>query len=155
MWEQRQQRLQTSTRIGLTWEIPVLVVLVVVMVLLMTPLLGQGIASLLWTGQWAWPNDIRAALGGLLNGETGAGFAPDREAPPSAAVWGFTVASYVIAFAAMAGCAAVSWHTLGPGAPRGLAAGRQAGAVLGVAALRGRGSTIRPDLSHRQRKVER
>jgi len=130
-------------------EFKVAVLLGGIFVLLITPLIVQGIVAWTTSGDLALPDGhLLDAYGGLLHGKFGAGL-PHGVAnalPQDTVMWVLTVVGEVV----MLGAAVVAGMRMrdltGANARHGLATPAQAADALGLPRLRMNAAVIRPDL---------
>jgi hypothetical protein len=137
-----------------TWDIPLGVVLVILMMLVCGVHLGRGIANV-WAGAgWAFPRRVELfrSLPAVLRGDAAAG--PDglngSVSSPSA-VWMWAVGTEVMLLAVGVFILKVVLDRWGPGRLRGMASRGEAEGLLGVTRLRKVRSVVRPDLYGRNR----
>jgi hypothetical protein len=132
-----------------TWEIPLGVVLVILIVLVCGVHLGRGIANVLGGAGWAFPTRIELfrSLPVVLAGEAAAGLAgPHGPISSSSAVWMWVVATEVMLLAVSVLLLKLVVDRWGPGRMRGMASRGEAEWLLGVTRLRKVRSVVRPDL---------
>ena len=135
-----------------TWEIPLGIVLVILMVLVCGVHLGRGIANV-WAGAgWAFPTRVELfrSLPAVMAGDAAAGL-DGLNGPLSSpsAVWMWVVATEVMLLAVFVLKLVVDrW---GPGRLRGMASRGEAERLLGVTRLRKVRSVVRPDLYGKNR----
>ena len=132
-----------------TWEIPLGVALVILMVLVCGVHLGRGIANV-WAGAgWAFPTraELFRSLPAVLRGDAAAGL-DGLNGPLSSlsAVWTWVVATEALLLAVSALLLKLVVDRWGPGRIRGMASRGEAERLLGVTRLRKVRSVVRPDL---------
>jgi hypothetical protein len=137
-----------------TWEIPLGIVLVILIVLVCGVHLGRGIANV-WAGAgWAFPRRVELfrSLPAVLRGDAAAGI-DGLNGPLSSpsAVWMWAVATEVMLLAVGVLLLRLVLDRWGPGRPRGMASRGEAERLLGVTRLRKVRSVVRPDLYRRNR----
>jgi hypothetical protein len=132
-----------------TWEIPLGIVLVILMVLVCGVHLGRGIANVLAGAGWAFPTRVELfrSLPAVLRGDAAAGL-NGLNGPLSSpsAVWTWAVATEVMLLAVSVWLSKLVLDRWGPGRPRGMASRGEAERLLGVTRLRKIRSVVRPDL---------
>jgi hypothetical protein len=137
-----------------TWEIPLGVVLVILMVLVCGVHLGRGIANVLAGADWAFPTRVELfrSLPAVLRGDAAAGL-DGLNGPLSSpsAVWMWAVATEVMLLAVGVWLSKLVLDRWGPGRLRGMASRGEAERLLGVTRLRKVRSVVRPDLYGRNR----
>lgn len=146
---ERSRRDRFSNRVPLTWEIPAFTALIGLFLLLVTPLLVQGLAALVAAGEFAWPNqDLITAYVGLFHGHFGAGLPSHARAalPADAVMWLLTVLGEVVVFGAAVVVGLWMRDLAGWNVRHGLATATQASEALGLPRLRANAAIIRPDL---------
>ena len=137
-----------------TWEIPLGVVLVILMVLVCGVHLGRGIANV-WAGAgWALPTRVELfrSLPAVLRGDAAAGL-DGLNGPVSSpsAVWTWAVATEVMLLAVGVWLSKLVLDRWGPGRPRGMASHGEVQRLLGVTRLRKVRRVVRPDLYGKNR----
>ena len=137
-----------------TWEIPLGVVLVILMVLVCGVHLGRGIANALGGAGWAFPRRVELfrSLPAVLRGDAAAGL-DGLNGPLSSpsAVWTWAVATEVMLLAVGVWLSKLVLDRWRPGRPRGMASRGEAERLLGVTRLRRVRSVVRPDLYGKDR----
>jgi hypothetical protein len=139
-----------------TWEIPVGIVLVILLVLVCGVHLGRGIANVLTGAGWAFPGrvDLFRSLPDVLRGDAGAGLDDlDRYMPSPATLWTWTVVTEVMLLAVCVFVLKMVLDRWGPGRMRGMASRGEAERLLGVTRLRKVRSVVRPDLYGKRRHL--
>ena len=141
-----------------TWEIPLGIVLVMLVVLVCGVHLGRGIANV-WAGAgWAFPRRVELfrSLPAVLRGDAAAGL-DGLNGPVSSpsAVWTWAVATEVMLLAVGVWLSKLVLDRWGPGRPRGMASRGEAERLLGVTRLRKVRSVVRPDLYRKNRDANR
>jgi hypothetical protein len=132
-----------------TWEIPLGIVLVILMLLACGVHLGRGIANLLAGAGWAFPTRVELfrSLPAVLRGDAAAGL--DGLLGPMAspsAVWTWVVATELMLLAVPVFALKLVLDRWGPGRLRGMASRGEAERLLGVTRLRKVRTVVRPDL---------
>lgn len=147
------QHQRRSNPYPLTWEIPVLVLVGVLLVAVLGVHTGRGLATLVAGHGWTWPDPLELfrSLPALLAGDLTAGLPPGRlpvaaHAPLTVAV----VITELVALTALVVAARPVLDRWGPQRLRGMATPTQADAVLGVRHLHQVRHLIRPDLYPRK-----
>jgi hypothetical protein len=118
-------------------------------VVLITPLVVQGLLGWAVAGYFAWPNrHLLDAYAGLLRGHFGAGLAHGIAAklPSDAVMWLLVLIGEAVAIGATVVVGLWMRDATGASSRHGLATATQAAEALGLAALRKRADQIRPDL---------
>jgi hypothetical protein len=137
-----------------TWEIPLGIVLVILMVLVCGVHLGRGIANV-WAGAGrAFPTRVELfrSLPAVLRGDAAAGLdGLNGSLSSPSAVWTWAVATEVMLLAVGVWLLKLVVDRWGPGRLRGLASRSEAELLLGVTRLRKVRSVVRPDLYGRNR----
>ena len=153
MERSRHDRFRTQT-VPLTWEIPVLVALAGLVIVMLTPLLVQGLVCWTLAGGFAWPHDLTAALLAIGRGEFGVGLQPRtaKVLPPAPVMWVASAAGEVIALGAATIVGVRLRGLIGPSFGHGLATAPQAAEALGLRRLRRNAAVIRPDLYPRHHR---
>ena len=137
-----------------TWEIPVGIALVILLVLVCGVHLGRGIANVLTGAGWAFPGrvDLFRSLPDVLRGDAGAGLDDlDRYMPSPATLWTWTFVTEVMLLAVCVFVLKMVLDRWGPGRMRGMASRGEAERLLGVTRLRKVRSVVRPDLCGKRR----
>jgi len=132
-----------------TWEIPVGIALVILLVLVCGVHLGRGIANVLTGAGWAFPGrvDLFKSLPDVLRGDAGAGLDDhDGYMPSPATPWTWTVVTEVMLLAVCVFVLKMVLDRWGPGRMRGMASRGEAERLLGATRLRKVRSVVRPDL---------
>ena len=131
-----------------TYEIPLAIVLLLVLLTVLGVHTGRAVANLIAGGGWGWPpaTELFTSLPGLLRGDAGAGLTdPGVVAGPGALrTWVLTTQALNLT-----GClilSVVAYRRWGPGRLRGMANRAQAAALLGLPRLSKHRAIIRPDL---------
>jgi len=137
-----------------TWEIPVGVALVILLVLVCGVHLGRGIANVLAGAGWAFPGhaDLFRSLPDVLGGDAGAGLDDlngSRSSP--ATLWTWVVLVEVMLLAVCVFALKMILDRWGPGRMRGVASRGEAERLLGATRLRKVRSVVRPDLYGKRR----
>ena len=137
-----------------TWEIPVGIALVILLVLVCGVHLGRGIANVLTGAGWAFPGrvDLFKSLPDVLRGDAGAGLDDlDGYMPSPATLWTWTVVTEVMLLAVCVFVLKMVLDRWGPGRMRGMASRGEAERLLGARRLRKVRSVVRPDLYGKRR----
>jgi hypothetical protein len=137
-----------------TWEIPLGIALVILMVLVCGVHLGRGIANVLGGAGWAFPRRVELfrSLPAVLRGDAAAGLAGLNGSLSSpTAVWTWVVATEAVLLAVGAFLLKLVVDRWGPGRLRGMASRGEAERLLGVTRLRKVRSVVRPDLYRKNR----
>jgi hypothetical protein len=138
-----------------TWEIPLGIVLVILIVLVCGVHLGRGIANVLAGAGWAFPTRVELfrSLPAVLRGDAAAGL-DGLNGPLSSpsAVWRWAVATEVMLLAVSVLLLKLVVDRWGRGRLRGMASRGEAERLLGVTRLRKVRSVVRPDLYERNRE---
>lgn len=144
--------LQTDRRhdpYPLTWEIPVGVLTLWLVLAALGTHLGRGLANLAAGAGWTWPagRALFTSLPSTLTGNATAGLhpAPELPAPPSS-VLGWVIATQLVLLTALVAATVVILRRWGPGRIRGMATPTEAELTLGLTRLRAASRIIRPDL---------
>jgi hypothetical protein len=148
MERSRRDRFATNT-VPLTWEIPAAVILAGLFVILLTPLVVQGIVGWATSGEFAWPTKhLLDAYGGLLHGHFGAGLRPGvaEGLPPDPVMWLLTVLGEVLVMGAAVVLGLWMREVTGTNSRHDLATSTKAAEALGLPRLRRSAAVIRPDL---------
>jgi hypothetical protein len=132
-----------------TWELPLGVALVILMVLACGIHLGRGIANV-WAGTgWAFPTRVELfrSLPAVLAGDAAAGL-DGLNGPLSSpsALWAWVVATEVMLLALSVLVLKLVLDRWGPGRLHGMASRGEAERLLGVTRLRKVRTVVRPDL---------
>jgi hypothetical protein len=132
-----------------TWEIPLSIALVILMVLVCGVHLGRGIANV-WAGAgWAFPRRVELfrSLPAVLRVDAAAGLdGLNGPLPSPSAVLTWAVATEVVLLAVGVWLSKLVLDRWGPGRPRGMASRGEAERLLGVTRLRKVRSVVRLDL---------
>jgi hypothetical protein len=137
-----------------TWEIPLSIALVILMVLVCGVHLGRGIANV-WAGAgWAFPRRVELfrSLPAVVGGDVAAGLDGFNGslASPSA-LWMWVAATELMLLAVGALLLKLVLDRWGPGRLRGMASRGEAERLLGISRLRKVRSVVRPDLYGKNR----
>jgi hypothetical protein len=139
----------TTNRVPLTWEIPAAVIFAGLFLILVTPLVVQGLVGFATSGEFAWPTEhLLDGYGGLLHGHFGAGLRRDVAAglPPDPVMWALTILGEVLVLGAAVVVGLWMREVTGSNSRHGLATATQAAQALGLPRLRKSAAVIRPDL---------
>lgn len=148
MERSRRDRLNSHS-IPLTWDLPLLMGMVVVALVSMTPLVVQGFVCFVVAGDFVWPTgEWPTALLGLAHGHFAVGLPAGVAGalPAHEVLWAATAVAEIAALCGVAVVASRVRELLGMGTRRGLATRAQARDALGVAVLRRKAAVVRPDL---------
>ena len=132
-----------------TWEIPLGIVLVILMVLVCGVHLGRGIANVLAGAGWVFPTRVELfrSMPAVLAGDAAAGLdGLNGSVSSPSAVWMWVVATEVMLLAVGVFILKLVLDRWGPGRLRGVASRGEAERLLGVTRLRKVRSVVRPDL---------
>src|SRR5215203_3273967 len=122
-----------------TWEIPVGVVLMILMMLVCGVHLGRAIANVLAGAGWAFPErtELFPSLPGVLRGDAGAGLTDlNGHFPSPMTFWACVVATELMLIAVCALLLKLVLGRWGPSRMRGMASSAEAERLLGVTRLR-------------------
>lgn len=148
MERSRRDRFSTPAP-PVTWEIPAAVIGAGLFLIVIMPLVVQGIVGWATSGQFAWPTShLLDAYGGLVHGHFGAGLRHDVAAglPPDAVMWVLATAGEVLVLGAAVVIGRWMRDLTGTDSHHGLATATQAAEALGLPRLRKSAAVIRPDL---------
>jgi hypothetical protein len=137
-----------------TWEVPVGVVLVILVVLVCGAHLGCAIANVLDGAGWRFPPpaDLFSSLPAVLRGDAGAGLTGvNGHFPSPMPFWVCVVATELLLIAACVFLLKLVLERWGPGRMKGMASSGEAERVLGVTRLRKNRAVVRPDLYRKRR----
>jgi hypothetical protein len=137
-----------------TWEIPLGIALVILMVLACGVHLGRGIANVLAGSGWAFPRRVELfrSLPAVLRGDAGAGLdGPNGSMSSPSAVWMWVVATEALLLVVAVLVLKLLVDRWGPGRLRGMASHSEAEGLLGVTRLRKVRAVVRPDLYGKNR----
>jgi hypothetical protein len=137
-----------------TWEIPLGIALVILMVLVCGVHLGRGIANVLAGAGWVFPTRVELfrSLPAVLRGDAAAGLVSLSGSMPSpSAVWTWVVVTEVMLLAVSVLLLKLVLDLWGPRRLRGMASRGEAERLLGVTRLRKVRSVVRPDLYGKDR----
>jgi hypothetical protein len=132
-----------------TWEVPLGIVLVILLVLACGVHLGRAIANVGAGAGWAFPSRVELfrSLPAVLRGDAAAGLdGLNGSISSPSAVWTWAVATEVMLLAVAVWLSKLVLDRWGPGRPRGMASRGEAERLLGVTRLRKIRSVVRPDL---------
>jgi hypothetical protein len=132
-----------------TWEIPLGVALVILMVLVCGVHLGRAIANVLAGAGWAFPTrvELLRSLPAVLAGDAAAGLdGLNGSVSSPSAVWMWVVVTEVMLLAVAVFVLKLVVDRWGPGRLCGMASRGEAERLLGVTRLRKVRSVVRPDL---------
>ena len=149
----RRDRFATHA-VPLTWEVPAALTAAILFLVVVTPLILQGLVAWLVAGTFAWPTyHLGAALLGLLHGHFGHGLAPSlaSQLPSDALLRVLTGVGEAVVLATAVVVGLRMRDLVGGGNARhGLATSAQAAEALGRPRLRRSAGVIRPDLYARR-----
>ena len=137
-----------------TWEVPVGVVLVILLVLAGGVHLGRAIANVLAGAGWSFPLlvDLFSSLPGVLRGDAGAGLTGlNGDLPSPMKLWVCLVASELMVMAVCVSLLKFALQRWGPGRMKGMASADEAETLLGLTRLRKVRRVVRPDLYGKRR----
>jgi hypothetical protein len=131
-----------------TWEIPVGVLTVWLLLACLGVHLGRAIANWFAGAGWTWPTGraLFASLPRVLAGDPTAGVAVHGPAAGAAALHGWIIAVQLLLLAATITGTLWGLHRWGPGRMHGMASPSEAEQILGISRLQRVGPIIRPDL---------
>jgi len=135
-----------------TWELPMLVVALGVLLVTVSVQIGRGVANLTVGAGWQWPpgEHFISSLFGVLAGDGTAGLEGVRQAASGWQLMAWVTASVSVALVlGVLGLVAAN-RRWGSGAVRGTASASEAREVLGEQRLRRHRRVIRPDLYPRR-----
>ncbi len=131
-----------------TYEIPLAIVLLLVLLTVLGVHTGRTVANLVAGGGWGWPptTELFASLPGLWRGDAGAGLTDPGvvAGPRSLETW--VLITQALNFIGWLALSVVAYRRLGPGRLRGMANRSEAAMLLGLPRLRKHRAVIRPDL---------
>jgi hypothetical protein len=137
-----------------TWEVPLGIVLVILLVLACGVHLGRAIANV-WAGAgWAFPSRVELfrSLPAVLRGDAAAGLdGLNGSISSPSAVWIWVVATEVMLLAVALFVLKLVVDRWGPERLRGMASRGEAERLLGVTRLRKVRTVVRPDLYRKNR----
>ena len=144
------QRARRRDPYSWTWEIPLLVFMLVMLGLAVGVQVGRGLATLLAGSGWTWPTDQATfwrSLPAVATGDADAGLGPSVDGLASSKLLWACIGLVEAALLVAAGSVAV-WclRRWGPGRLRGMATRAEAERLLGVTRLQTVSSIVRPDL---------
>jgi hypothetical protein len=137
-----------------TWEVPMGVVLVILLVLAGGVHLGRAIANVLAGAGWSFPAlvDLFSSLPAVLRGDAGAGLAGlNGDRPSLMTFWVCLAATELMLMAVCVFVLKVVLKRWGPGRMKGMAISGEAERMLGVSRLRKVRAVVRPDLYGKRR----
>jgi hypothetical protein len=137
-----------------TWEIPVGIALVILLVLVCGVHLGRGIANVLAGTGWAFPRrvDLFRSLPEVLGSDAGSDLDDlDGSRPSPAGLWAWTIVTEVVLLAFCVFALKMVLDRWGPRRMRGVASRGEAERLLGVTRLLKVRSVVRPDLYGKRR----
>jgi hypothetical protein len=148
MERSRRDRFATHT-VPLTWETPVALLFAGLFLILITPLVVQGLVGWATSRQFTWPSrHLLEAYGGLLHGQFGTGLRRGVEAglPPDPVMWLLTIPGELMVLGSSIVVELWMRDLAGSSSRHGLATATQAAEALGLPRLRKSAAVIRPDL---------
>ena len=137
-----------------TWEIPVGVVLMILLMLVCGVHLGRAVANVLAGASWAFPGRIELfrSLPEVLRGDAGAGLTGIRGHLSSPVILRVcVVATELMLIAVCVFVLKVVLKRWGPSRMKGMASSGEAERLLGVSRLRKNRAVVRPDLYQKRR----
>jgi hypothetical protein len=136
-----------------TWEIPVGIALVILLVLVCGIHLGRAIANVLAGAGWAFPGRIELfrSLPEVLLGDAGAGLTGLGHLPSPMTLWVCVVATELMLIAVCVFLLKAVLARWGPARMRGMATSAEAERLLGLRHLRKVRAVVRPDLYGKRR----
>jgi len=131
-----------------TWEVPLVVFFMVVLVHVIALQPARAIANFLAGAGWQMParGNLVTSVPGLLGGDASSGLNGSGPYASPSALWtwvGLTQLAVLAAVVFMVVWAARKW---GPGRVQGMASAAEAEQLLGVSRLRRNAAVVRPDL---------
>lgn len=141
------QRSRRRDPIPWTWEIPLAVTALVVLLLVLAAQLGRTFANLTAGAGWRWAprEQLFTSLPGLARGDATAGLTHLTHPAGPHLLWTGIGLAEVAALAAAAWAGKAAWDRWGPSRLRGMATRTDAETMLGRARLRAAAPIIRPD----------
>lgn len=133
----------------LTWEIPLLILLLVVTSAALGVHVARGGANLVTGHGWAWPtgtDQVVLSLPAVITGDATAGLATGATGASAVALWVSLVLVQLALCGGMVIGGTYAYTRWGPGRTRGMATRAQAEQLLGLSRLRRNRAIIRPDL---------
>jgi hypothetical protein len=137
-----------------TWEVPVGIALVILLVLVCGVHLGRGIANVLTGAGWAFPGRVELFRGlpDVWGGDAGAALdALNGSRSSPAMLWTWVVVTELMLLAVCMFVLKMVLNRWGPGRMRGMASRGEAERLLGVTRLRKVRCVVRPDLYGKRR----
>ena len=137
-----------------TWEIPVSVALVILIVLVYGVHLGRAIANVLAGAGWRLPPlvDLFSSLPAVLRGDAGAGLTGlNGDFPSPVTFWPCVIATELMLIAGCVFLLKLVLERWGPKRMKGMASSGEAERLLGVTRLRKNRTVVRPDLYGKRR----
>jgi len=141
-----------------TWEVPVGLVSVILVVLVCGVHLGHAIANALGGAGWRLPPlvDLFSSLPGVLRGDAGAGLTGlSGHSPSPTTLWVCVVATELTLIAVCVFLLKLVLERWGPPRMKGMASSREAEMLLGLTRLRKNRAVVRPDLYQKRRHPAR
>ena len=131
-----------------TWEIPVGVLTVWLLLAGLGVHLGRAVANWLAGAGWTWPDSkaLFTSLPDLLGGDPTAGITLPSAAAAPDLVYGWIVTVQLLQLAGTITASACALRRWGPGRMKGMASADDAEQILGIGRLRRVAPIIRPDL---------
>lgn len=131
-----------------TYEIPLAIVLLLVLVTVLGVHAGRAVANLAAGGGWGWPpaTELFTSLPALWRGDAAAGLTDPGvvASPPSLRTW--VLLTQALNLVALLSLSVVAYRRWGSGRLRGMANRSEAAMLLGLPRLRKHRAVIRPDL---------
>lgn len=137
----------------LTWEIPLLILLLVVTSAALSVHVARGVANLATGHGWAWPtgtDQVVLSLPAVITGNATAGLATGATGASPVDLWVSLVLVQLALWVVMVISGAYAYTRWGPGRTRGMATRTEAEQLLGLSRLRRNRAIIRPDLHGKQ-----
>jgi len=131
-----------------TWEVPILVFLMVVLVHVIALQPARAIANLLTGAGWQLPaqENLFTSAPGLLGGDAGAGLDGPGPYASSSALWTWVALTQLALLVAVVFTVVWAVKRWGRGRVQGMATAAEAEQLLGVSRLRRNAAVVRPDL---------
>lgn len=133
----------------LTWEIPLLILLLVATGAALGVHVARGVANLVTGHGWAWPtgtDQVVLSLPAVVTGNATAGLTTGATGASPALLWVSLVLVQLTLWVVMVIGGTYAYTRWRPGRTRGMATRAQAEQLLGLSRLRRNRAVIRPDL---------
>lgn len=143
------QRERRHNPYPLTWEIPVGIACLLLLLLVLGAHGGRAAANLFAGGGLTFPpaTDLFPSSIGLIQGDAGAGLShPPTDLASSGTLLAWIMAAEVLVLVLGAWAGVAAYLRWGPGRMKGMATKTQAEALLGLTRLRKTRAVVRPDL---------